>query len=276
MTLGNKPADDGNLILTPDERAAILSATPALEPYALRYVGAKDLIHEDVIRYCLWLKDASPALYPTNREVMRRIAAVREFRLASTSSATRKAAETPWKFFFAPHNGNPYLIIPRHTSENREYVPIAFMPGNVIASDSNQIVPNATPYDFGVLISSVHKLWLETVGGRLKSDFRYSGGIVYNTFPWPDDPVYPVNPVKEKITATVQGILDARAAHPDCSLAVLYDPLTMPPDLRAAHEANDRAVLAAYGLAPDTPEPEIVAHLFKLYADKVKGLDNPA
>ena len=270
MTLGNKPADNGNLILTPDERAAILSATPALEPYALRYVGAKDLIHEDVIRYCLWLKDASPAIYHTNREVMRRIAAVREFRLASTSSATRKAAETPWKFFFAPHNGKPYLIIPATTSERREYVPIAFMPGNVIASNSNQIIPDATPYDFGVLTSSVHKLWLETVGGRLKSDFRYSGGMVYNTFPWPDDPVNPVNPVKEKITATAQGILDARAAHPDCSLAVLYDPLTMPSDLRAAHEANDKAVLAAYGLAPDTPEPEIVAHLFKLYAEKVK------
>ena len=144
------------------------------------------------------------------------------------------------------------------------------MPGNVIASDSNQIVPNATQYDFGVLISSTHKLWLETVGGRLKSDFRYSGGMVYNTFPWPDNPENPVNPVKEKITATAQAILDARDAHPDCTLAVLYDPLTMPADLRAAHEANDRAVLAAYGLKSDTSEPEIVAHLFKLYAAMTK------
>ena len=141
------------------------------------------------------------------------------------------------------------------------------MDANVIAANTVSIVPNATVYHFGVLTSSTHMAWMRVVAGRLKSDYRYSGAIVYNNFPWPGDPV---TPVKEKIAATAQAILDIRAAHTDCSFAVLYDPLTMPPDLRAAHEANDRAVLAAYGLATDTPEPEIVAHLFKLYAKAVK------
>ena len=129
---------------------------------------------------------------------------------------------------------------------------------------------NATPYLFGVLSSQVHTAWVRTVAGRLKSDYRYTPSV-YNNFPWPDNPVNPVNPVKEKITATAQAILDARASHSDCSLADLYDPLTMPSDLRAAHAANDSAVLTAYGLAADTPEPEIVAHLFKLYAEMTGG-----
>jgi hypothetical protein len=142
------------------------------------------------------------------------------------------------------------------------------------------VLPSATLYHFGVLTSSVHMAWMRSVAGRLKSDYRYSANIVYNNFPWPQNPVNPVNPVQkhsadsaplrlcvEKISQTAQLILDARAKYPDASLADLYDPLTMPPDLRAAHEANDRAVLAAYGLKPDTPEPEIVAHLFGLYAE---------
>ena len=137
------------------------------------------------------------------------------------------------------------------------------------------VLPSATLYHFGVLTSSVHMAWMRAVAGRLKSDYRYSANIVYNNFPWPDNPVNPVNPVKDKISQTAQSILDARAKYPDASLADLYDPLTMPPDLRAAHEANDRAVLAAYGLKPDTPESEIVAHLFKLYAEKTATSPRP-
>ena len=267
MTYGNKPTDDGNLILSESEREVILKDTPALASYVRRYVGSRDFINSDEIRYCLWLKDASPAVYHKNREVMRRIAAVRDFRLASSAAPTRKMAEQAWRFFSSPHVESAYLLVPEVSSERRRYVPIGFMDPNVIAANTVSIIPNATLCHFGVLTSSVHMAWMRVVAGRLKSDYRYSGAIVYNNFPWPDNPVNPVNPVKEKITAMAQAILDARAAHPDCSLADLYDPLTMPPDLRAAHAANDKAVLAAYGLAPDTPEPEIVAHLFKLYAE---------
>ena len=270
MTKGNYPTDDGNFILTEHERDVILHDTPELSPYVRRYVGARDFINSDEVRYCLWLKEASPAVYRTNNEVMRRIAAVREFRLASSAAPTRKMAEQPWRFFSVPHNETNYLLLPEVSSERRMYIPIGFMEPAIIAANTNLIVPSATLYHFGVLTSSAHMAWMRVVAGRLKSDYRYSGAIVYNNFPWPDNPVNPVNPVKEKITAMAQAILDARATYPDCSLADLYDPLTMPPDLRAAHAANDRAVLAAYGLAPDTSEPEIVAHLFGLYAKMAK------
>ncbi len=273
MTYGNKPTDDGNLILSESEREVILQDTPALAPYVRRYVGSRDFINSDEIRYCLWLKDASPAVYHKNREVMRRLVAVRDFRLASSAAPTRKMAEQPGRFFSTPHVEKTYLLVPEVSSERRRYVPIGFMDPNVIAANTVSIVPNATLYHFGVLTSSVHMAWMRVVAGRLKSDYRYSGAIVYNNFPWPD--LCDSASLCEKISSTAQAILDARAAHADCSLADLYDPLTMPPDLSVAHEANDRAVLAAYGLKPDTPEPEIVAHLFKLYAEMTATSPRP-
>ena len=273
MTYGNKPTDDGNLILSESEREVILQDTPALAPYVRRYVGSRDFINSDEIRYCLWLKDASPAVYHKNREVMRRLVAVRDFRLASSAAPTRKMAEQPGRFFSTPHVEKTYLLVPEVSSERRRYVPIGFMDPNVIAANTVSIVPNATLYHFGVLTSSVHMAWMRVVAGRLKSDYRYSGAIVYNNFPWPD--LCDSASLCEKISSTAQAILDARAAHADCSLADLYDPLTMPPDLSVAHEANDRAVLAAYGLKPDTPESEIVAHLFKLYAEKTATSPRP-
>ena len=144
---------------------------------------------------------------------------------------------------------------------------MSFLPADVITNDSAQFIPNITPYHFGVITSLPHMAWVRATCGRIKSDYRYSIKLCYNSFVWPTV----TDEMREKISATAQGILDARAAHPDCTLADLYDPLTMPPDLRTAHGANDRAVLSAYGLAPDTPEPEIVAHLFKLYNEKTKG-----
>ena len=273
MTYGNKPTDDGNLILSESEREVILQDTPALAPYVRRYVGSRDFINSDEIRYCLWLKDASPAVYHKNREVMRRLVAVRDFRLASSAAPTRKMAEQPGRFFSTPHVEKTYLLVPEVSSERRRYVPIGFMDPNVIAANTVSIVPNATLYHFGVLTSSVHMAWMRVVAGRLKSDYRYSGAIVYNNFPWPD--LCDSASLCEKISSTAQAILDARAAHADCSLADLYDPLTMPPDLSVAHEANDRAVLTAYGLKPDTPEPEIVAHLFKLYAEMTATSPRP-
>lgn len=270
MTLGNKPADDGNLILSQSEMAAIAKDTPDLVPFLLRYVGARDFIRADEIRFCLWLRDASPLVYHGNREVMRRLAAVKEFRESSTSAATRKEAATPWRFFFAPHNGRPYLLVPRHSSEGRRYVPIGFMPGNIIASDAVQIVPDATVYHFGVLTSNVHMAWMRAVAGRLKSDYRYSGGMVYNTFPWPE----PTGEQKARIEQTAQGILDARAAHPDLPFSILYDELTMPPDLRKAHQDNDRAVMSSYGFKVGTTESECVAELFKRYQALIAKKDS--
>ena len=270
MTYGNKPSDGGNLIMSEEERADILAATPAIAPHIRRYVGSQDFINNDKVRYCLWLRDVSPSLYRSNAEVMRRLAAVREMRLASSAAPTRAMAATPYLFFSAPQTEDDYLLLPEVSSERREYVPMGFMTHDTIAANTVSIIPSATIYHFGVLTSSAHMAWMRAVAGRLKSDYRYSAAIVYNNFPWPDNPVNPVNPVKEKIAATAQAILDARARYPESSLADLYDPLTMPPDLRAAHAANDKAVLAAYGLAPDTPEPEIVAHLFKLYAEMTK------
>ena len=290
MTKGNYPTDDGNFILTEKEREAIVRDTPELSTYIRRYVGARDFINNDAVRYCLWLKDASPAVFRKNREVMRRIEAIRDFRLKSSAAPTRKMAEQPWRFFSTPHSESNYLLLPEVSSERRDYIPIGFMPPAVIAANTCLILPSATLYHFGVLTSSVHMAWMRTVCGRLKSDYRYSGAIVYNNFPWPevgergDSEITPnlqnsktpssesnINPSREIIASAAQAILDARALYPDSSLADLYDPLTMPIELRKAHAANDRAVLAAYGLAPDTLEFEIVVHLFSLYSRMTKG-----
>ena len=290
MTYGNKPTDGGNFILSEEERSAILNATPALEPYIRRYVGAQDFINNNVVRYCLWLKDVSPAVFRKNREVMRRIEAIRDFRLKSSAAPTRKMAEQPWRFFSTPQTDGNYLAIPEVSSERRQYIPIGFMDCSVIASNKLLIVSGASLYHFGVLTSSVHMAWMRRVAGRLEMRYQYSGAIVYNNFPWPEvgergdsektpnlqNSQSPSNEsnhsesLRQKIESTAQSILDARALYPDSSLADLYDPLTMPIELRKAHAANDRAVLAAYGLAPDTPEPEIVAHLFFLYSRMTK------
>ena len=173
-------------------------------------------------------------------------------------------AATP-TLFRETNNPKTAVVVPKVSSERREYVPMGFIDDSIIVTDLVFLVPDGTLYHFGVLTSSVHMAWMRVVCGRLKSDYRYSAAIVYNNFPWPE------GADEASITGTAQAILDVRARYPDASLADLYDPLTMPPDLRAAHRANDKAVLAAYGLRPDTPEPEIVARLFRLYAAKTGG-----
>ena len=290
MVYGNKPTDGGFLFVSEDEREQVLAKEPAIQPYIKRFLGATEFLN-DVKRYCLWLNDASPAVLRQSNFIRSRIAAVRDFRLASSKAMTRASADTPTAFQEIRQPDNQYLLVPRHSSENRNYVPLGYLSPDIICGDANFMLPSATLYHFGVLTSSVHMAWMRAVAGRLEMRYRYSANIVYNNFPWPSfakategkpqNPVNPVNPVKnnlrdsatprEKISQTAQAILDVRGKYPDSSLADLYDPLTMPPDLRAAHAANDRAVLAAYGLKPGTPEPEIVAHLFKLYAEAVKG-----
>ena len=268
MNFGNQPRDGGHFILSPEERDAILAAEPEISRWIRLYIGAEEFI-KGKLRYCIWLKGASPADIAHSKTLYARVAAVREFRLASKAKTTNGYAKVPHLFAqITQPDGVNYLIIPSVSSERRRYIPIGYMDADVVASNAVQILPNATLYHFGVLTSSVHMAWMRTVAGRLKSDYRYSKELVYNTFPWLDLRVSA--PPREKIEKAAQHILDVRAKYPDCSFAELYDENLMPADLRAAHAANDRAVLAAYGLAPDTPEPKIVAHLFKLYAAHTK------
>lgn len=267
MTAGNKPSDGGNLILSVEERDEILKNDPSVEPLIRRYVGSRDFINRDEIRYCLWLKGVNPALYRKNKEILRRLDAVREMRLHSSAAPTRALADKPYLFFSTPQTDSNYLCIPEVSSERRRYIPIGFMDKSVIASNKLLIVPNATIYHFGVLTSNVHMAWMRTVCGRMKSDYSYSGATVYNNFPWPT----PTEEQKEQIGKTAQAILDARALYPDATLADLYDPLTMPPELRKAHQANDRAVMQAYGMPiKETDEAACVAWLMRLYQEKTK------
>lgn len=264
MFLGNKPSDGGNLILTEEERNNILQREPDLKQFIRPYLGAVEFINKK-IRYCFWLKNASPSEIRKSPELMRRIEAVRNMRLASTAAPTREKANTPHLFFFISQPDTNYLLVPSTSSENRRYVPIGFLSPDVIASNAATIVPDATLYNFGVMTSNVHMAWMRTVCGRLKSDYRYSNAIVYNNFPWPT----PTEAQKAKIEQTAQAILDARALYPDSSLADLYDEVTMPSELRKAHQQNDRAVMDAYGFVKGTEartsESACVAELMKLY-----------
>ncbi len=270
MFLGNKPSDGGNLIITDEERFDILKREPELAKYIHPYLGAAEFINKK-IRYCFWLKDVSPAEIRKSPELMKRVSAVREMRLASSAAPTREKAITPHLFFFISQPTANYLLVPSTSSENRRYIPIGFLTPDIIASNAATIVPNASLYHFGILTSNVHMAWMRTVCGRLKSDYRYSNAIVYNNFPWPT----PTEQQTQKIKETAQAVLDARALYPDSSLADLYDELTMPLELRKAHQANDRAVMDAYGFtkgtAARTSESACVAELMKLYQQKVSA-----
>ena len=264
MTKGNQPSDGGNLILSEEERNDLLSKDPSVSECVRRYVGSRDYINNDEIRYCLWLKDVSPMVYYKNKEIMRRLDAVKAMRLASTAAPTRALAEKPYIFFSTPQTDSNYLCIPEVSSERRRYIPIGFMDKSIIASNKLLIVPDASLYHFGILTSNVHMAWTRTVCGRLKSDYQYSGATVYNNFPWP----LPTEAQKAKIEQTAQAILNARAKYPDCSLAVLYDERTMPAELRTAHQQNDKAVMQAYGFwGKLNTETECVAELMKIYQE---------
>ena len=277
LVFGSMPNDGGHLSdWSEEDRNKIVANYPAAEALFRRFMGATEFINNRV-RWCLWLKDASPSVIRAVPPVMEAVSEVQKMRAGSSRAGTRKLAEIPTLFGEIRQPDSDYLIVPRHSSENRKYIPLGYYHADVICGDSCMVIPSATLYHFGVLTSSTHMAWMRVVAGRLEMRYRYSAAIVYNNFPWPQNPVNPVNPVqnnlrdsatpREIISQTAQAILDVRGKYPDSSLADLYDPLTMPPDLRAAHAANDRAVLSAYGLKPDTPEPEIVAHLFRLYAE---------
>ncbi|MBP5620679.1 MAG: hypothetical protein J6X44_01560, partial [Thermoguttaceae bacterium] len=261
MVYGNKPTDGGGFFLTPEERLEVLKRDHYVEKYIKRIYGAAEYINNKE-RYCLWLVDELPSDIRKSAFIRERIGIVKQFRESSPKEATRKSAETPTLFQEIRHpKTGKYIIVPRHSSENRQYIPLGFVSCDIIVNDAVQMIPNATLYHFGVLTSSVHMAWMRTVCGRLKSDYRYSKDVVYNNFPWPELS----DAAQDEISKTAQGILDARKLFPDSSLADLYDELSMPPDLRKAHQANDRAVLKAYGLSEKTSESEIVAELIRRY-----------
>ncbi len=264
MSTGNRPADGGHLIIESEDYEDFITKEPSATKYIKRLTGAVEYINNKD-RYCLWLVNANPAEIRKMPEVMRRIEACRQDRLNGAADR-QKLADTPM-LFRETNNPDTYIIVPRVSSENRRYIPLGFLDSSVIPTDSATIIQNATLYDFGIITSNVHMAWMRAVCGRLKSDYRYSKDIVYNNFPWPT----PTEEQIAKIEQTAQAILDARALYPDCSLADLYDEVTMPPELRKAHQQNDKAVMQAYGFwGKLNTETECVAELMKMYQELTK------
>lgn len=264
--IGNKPIDGGFYLFTEEEKEEFIKIEPESAKYFRKWLGSKEFIN-GYFRYCLWLGDCSPKDLRELPECLKRVQAVKEYRLSSPSAGTRKIAETPTRFHVENMPTSTYIIIPETSSERRKYVPMGFLTPDILCSNAVRILPNATLYHFGILTSNVHMAWMRAVGGRLKSDYRYSKDVVYNNFPWCN----PTDEQKTKIEQTAQAILDARALYPDCSLADLYDELTMPVELRKAHQANDKAVMQAYGFNYKTmTESECVAELMKMYQELTK------
>ena len=260
---GNKPIDDGNYLFDEEEMAAFIKREPKAEKWFRPWIGAYEFINRKS-RYCLWLGDCPPNELRQLPACLERVHAVRDFRLASKSSGTVKLADKPTRFHVETILNEPFLVMPLTSSERRKYVPIGFIPSNYLASNLVVVIANANIYHFGVLTSNIFMSWMRAVCGRLKSDYRITKDNVYNNFPWPT----PTEEQKAKIEQTAQAILDARALYPDCSLADLYDEVTMPPELRKAHQQNDKAVMQAYGFwGRLNTETECVAELMKMYQE---------
>lgn len=259
--IGNKPIDDGNYLFTTAERDAFVEIEPLARPYFRRWLGADEFINR-YERWCLWLGDCPPDVLRRMPEAVKRVEAVRRFRLASKSEPTRRLAQTPTRFHVENMPSHAILVIPRHSSERRQFVPLGYYGTEVLVGDACLCMADPSIYVFGVLSSTMHNAWVRYTCGRLKSDFRYSAGIVYNNFPWPESPT---DKQRAAIEAAAQGVLDARAQFPQSSLADLYDPLTMPPALVKAHQVLDAAVDAAYGRRNFRNDAERVAFLFERY-----------
>ncbi len=278
METGNRPADGGHLIIEAEEYESFIQAEPNAKKYIKRLTGSEEYINNEM-RYCLWLVNADPTELRKMPEVMKRIELCRQDRLKGAPDR-QKLANTP-SLFRETKNPKQYIIIPATSSFRRNYIPIGFLNDSVIPTNASTIIPNATLYHFGILTSSVHMAWTRAVCGRLKSDYRYSKDIVYNNFPWPDlsgdcgvgsgkkKATESLEDYKKRVEARIslcaEEVLHARDAHPNSSLADLYDPLTMPSDLLKAHKALDKAVMELYGYSPDMSEPEIVANLMVRY-----------
>ena len=259
--IGNKPIDGGFYLFERDEMDAFLEKEPAAIKYFHPWYGAYEFINQKP-RYCLYLRNCPPNELRKMPECMKRIEAVREYRLKSKSPGTVKLAETPTSFHVTNMPIGSYIVIPQVSSERRRYIPMGYMDDGVLCSDKVRIMPEGSLYHFGILESNVHMAWMRTICCRLKSDYSYTVNDVYNNFPWPT----PTDTQKAKIEQTAQAILDARALYPDSSLADLYDETTMPPELRKAHQMNDKAVMLAYDFSiKDMTESKCVAELMRMY-----------
>lgn len=261
MIFGSMPNDGGHLLLNKAEKETLINKEPQSEKYIKKLYGAAEFIN-DRERYCLWLKDITPTELKSLPHVYKRVSKVKENRLNSKRKATRDLADTPHLFGEIRQPETNYLLVPAVSSENRRYIPIGFMSEEDIATNRVYVIPDATLYDFGIMTSNVHMAWMRTVAGRLELRYNYSATVVYNTFPWPKIK----KEQKNKIEKTAQKILEARTLYPESSLSDLYDEIAMPVELRKTHQANDRAVMEAYGMkVGDTTESDSVAHLFKMY-----------
>lgn len=261
MIVGFCPTDGENFLLTAAECDELIMREPAAENRIRRCVGSNEFINS-IMRYCLWLKDCPPNELRKMPRVMKRVEGVCDFRLASKKARTRRCADTPTLFAEDRFVDAPALFVPMLSSCNRKYIPPGFIDADVVVSNLASFIPNCDRYTFGIITSSIFMAWLKTVGSRFKSDYRFSTSLVYNTFPWCE----PTENQRRAIELSAQKILDVRAAYPDAILSDLYDPLSMPKDLRDAHKKKDRSVAVAYGLENILDdEPKIVVELLKLY-----------
>lgn len=289
--MGNQPIDGGNYLFSKEDMEAFIKKETAAEKYFKPWYGSDEFINSRP-RYCLWLGECSPKELRSMPECLKRVEAVRQLRIESKRGSTKKLADTPTRFQTENMPKGNYIVIPETSSEKRRYVPMGFLTPTELCSNALRLIPNATLYHFGILTSNVHMAWMRAVCGRLEMRYRYSKDIVYNNFPWPGSTSSPPqntslpdeitgSPNKkikfsarepiELVEVTAKAILDAREKYPECSLADLYDETTMPLELRRAHQANDKAVMQAYGFDVKMSESEIVAELFKMYEKMVEN-----
>ena len=268
MNYGSFALDDGNFTINSTEYEDLLSRDPSIKQFLRPFIGAQELLHA-IPRWCVWLKDVPLNLYAKNTIIREKVERVQQWRASSSRKNTVMLADTPMLFAEIRQPNTKYLAVPTVCSEKRRYIPMMYLTPETIASNQVYIVPEATLYHLGVLMSNVHMAWMRIVCGRLKSDYRYSNSVVYNNFPWPT----PTEEQRQKIEQTAHGIIIARENNPDVCLADLYDPVYMPPELRKAHQENDRAVMCAYGFDPKKMEDKeslLVAELFKRYQELTK------
>ena len=256
MRKGSQPTDNGNLIIEAADYEDFIKREPAAKKWIRPFVGAREFIHNEK-RYCLWLEDCPPNELREMPLVYERVKKCREFRLQSKNAATRRDANKSWLFQHIAQPKSNYLLVPSVSSERREYIPIGYMDANTIASNLVLMIPGAKYFHFGVLTSLPHMVWMRMVAGRLRNDYRYSAEVVYNNFPFP--------PFWRKVERTAAEILVARKNYPDASFADLYDPLTMPKDLRKAHEENDCAVMEAYDFPKNMSEEKMQVAFLQMY-----------
>ncbi|MBQ3184043.1 MAG: class I SAM-dependent DNA methyltransferase [Clostridia bacterium] len=267
MTKGSQLIDGGNFIFNSvDERNEFVNLYPEAKPYIFEYCNADSFLNNRPKKYCLYLDDCPPDILRKCKGIYERVNNVYEYRKNSDAELTQSLQDKPTKYFIANIPKGDSILVPVVSSERRRYIPLGFLTEGVVYTNATNFIDGATLYHYGILISNVHMAWMRSVCGRLKSDYRYSKDIVYNNFPWPD----PTEEQKSAIEKTAQAVLDARAKYPDCSLADLYDELTMPVELRKAHQENDKAVMRAYGFwGRVKTESECVAELMKMYQNFV-------